>query len=74
MFHLASLSKVADKLIQFPIMLAGTVICSIGTGLLIIIGIETPTAVWAAFMAAAGLGDGMCTNLPYSAIQAILDE
>lgn len=55
-------------------MLAGTVVCSIGTGLLIMIGTTTPVAVWAAFMAVAGFGDGMCTNMPYTAIQAILDE
>ena len=40
----------------------------------IMIGTTTPVVVWAAFMAVAGLGDGMCTNMPYTAIQAIFDE
>lgn len=60
--------------LQFPIMLAGAIICSVGTGLLIMMGTSTPVAAWATFMALAGFGDGMCTNMPYSAIQAILDE
>lgn len=55
-------------------MLAGQIICSVGTGLLIMIGTTTPTLAWAAFMVLAGLGDGMCTNMPYAAIQAILEE
>ncbi len=55
-------------------MLVGTIICSVGTGLLIKIGINTPVSVWAVFMALAGFGDGMCTNMPYTAIQAILNE
>lgn len=55
-------------------MLTGQIICSIGTGLLIMIGTTTPTVAWGAFMVVAGFGDGMCTNMPYSAIQAILEE
>ena len=59
---------------QFPIMLAGTVLCSVGTGLLILIGTTTPVVTWAAFMAMAGFGDGMCANMPYAAVQAIIDR
>jgi hypothetical protein len=59
---------------QFPVMLAGAIVCSVGTGLLINIDVTTPTVVWVVFMVIAGFGDGMCTNMPYSAIQAILDE
>lgn len=59
---------------QFPIMLAGTIICSVGTGLLIMIQTTTSTVVWVVFMVLAGFGDGLCTNMPYTAIQAIFDE
>ena len=55
-------------------MFVGQVLCSVGTGLLIIIGISTPTVVWAAYMVITGFGDGLCTNMPYSAIQTILEE
>ena len=55
-------------------MLIGQIICSLGTGLLIMIGPATPTALWATYMVLAGFGDGMCTNMPYTAIQAILEE
>ena len=34
----------------------------------------TPAIKWAIFMVIAGFGDGMCTNMPYTAIQAIIDE
>lgn len=55
-------------------MLAGTIVCSVGTGLLIMIGTQTSTAEWVVFMIIAGFGDGMCTNMPYTAIQAIIEE
>ena len=55
-------------------MLIGQVICSVGTGLLIMIGTKTPTVAWATYMVLAGFGDGMCTNMPYTAIQAFLEE
>ncbi|KAL8866857.1 MAG: hypothetical protein Q9174_006038 [Haloplaca sp. 1 TL-2023] len=58
----------------FPLMLAGAIICSIGTGLLIMLGVGSSTLVWVIFMVVAGFGDGMCTNMPYTAIQAIIDE
>ncbi|KAI9724632.1 MAG: hypothetical protein M1828_003656 [Chrysothrix sp. TS-e1954] len=58
----------------FPIMLVGQIICSVGTGLLIMIGTTTATAIWATFMVIAGFGDGMCTNMPYTAIQALLEN
>lgn len=40
---------------QFPTMLAGQIICSVGTGLLIMIGTTTPIVAWAAFMVVPGL-------------------
>ncbi|KAL8721385.1 MAG: hypothetical protein Q9225_001932 [Loekoesia sp. 1 TL-2023] len=58
----------------FPIMLVGTIVCSVGTGLLIRIQKATPVHIWAISMVIAGLGDGLCTNMPYTAIQAILDD
>lgn len=65
----------ADEIsIQFPIMLTGAIFCSIGTGLLVMIDSQTPNIVWVVFMITAGFGDGMCTNMPYTAIQAIIDE
>lgn len=59
---------------QFSIMLAGAIICSVGTGLLVTIGTQTPSVKWVVFMVIAGFGDGFCTNMPYTAIQAIIDE
>ena len=55
-------------------MIAGQLLCVIGTGLLITISGNTPVAALAAMMAAAGLGDGLCTNMPYTAIQGIIHD
>ena len=55
-------------------MLAGAIACSVGTGLLILLDTSTSSVVWVVFMIIAGFGDGLCTNMPYSAIQGIIDE
>ena len=71
---LMSISNDPDNISQFFLMLGGAIICSIGTGILIMLDITSPTAVWATSMVVAGFGDGMCTNMPYTAIQAIIDQ
>ncbi|KAL9011752.1 MAG: hypothetical protein Q9180_009162 [Flavoplaca navasiana] len=58
----------------FFLMLGGAIICSIGTGILVMLEITSPIAVGATSMVVAGFGDGMCTNMPYTAIQAIIDH
>ena len=59
---------------QLPLMLVGQILCTIGTGLLITIGSTTSTASWIAIMVTAGFGDGLCTNMPYTAIQGIIQN
>ncbi|KAI6088863.1 MFS general substrate transporter [Hypoxylon rubiginosum] len=56
-----------------PYMILGVVVTSIGAGLLTKIGISTPTVEWAAYMVINGLGIGMAQQLPYTALQAVLD-
>ncbi|KAI0395153.1 MFS general substrate transporter [Xylariaceae sp. FL0594] len=56
-----------------PYMILGVVITSIGAGLLTTIGVSTPTVQWAAYMVVNGLGIGMAQQLPYTALQAVLD-
>ncbi|KAK8139320.1 MFS general substrate transporter [Apiospora sp. TS-2023a] len=56
-----------------PYMLAGVVVTSIGAGFLTTIDTTTPTPVWAAFMVINGLGIGMAQQLPYTALQAVLE-
>ncbi|KAJ2999269.1 hypothetical protein NUW58_g43 [Xylaria curta] len=56
-----------------PYMVAGVVVTSIGAGLLTTIGVSTPTVQWAAYMVINGLGIGMAQQLPYTAVQAVLD-
>ncbi|KAK8081415.1 MFS general substrate transporter [Apiospora saccharicola] len=56
-----------------PYMLAGVIVTSIGAGFLTTIDTTTPTPVWVAFMVINGLGIGMAQQLPYTALQAVLE-
>ncbi|KAI1760080.1 MFS general substrate transporter [Hypoxylon sp. FL1150] len=56
-----------------PYMILGVIITSVGAGLLTTIGISTSTVKWAAYMVINGLGIGMAQQLPYTALQAVLD-
>ncbi|KAH7323166.1 MFS multidrug transporter-like protein [Stachybotrys elegans] len=56
-----------------PFMIAGTVICSVGSGLLTTIDITTSTVTWAAYLVLTGIGVGMASQLPYTALQVVLD-
>lgn len=57
-----------------PIILSGLVVTVLGNGLLISLTPTTTTAAWATFMVIAGFGDGWAVNIPYIAIQAILEN
>lgn len=59
---------------EILVLLLGQVFASVGSGLLIMLDVSTPTAAWATFLALAGFGDGLCLNIPFIAIQAILEE
>lgn len=53
-------------------MIIGTAISIVGYGLLTTIGVDTPTVLWAAYLAICGLGMGSGMNVPYTALQAVL--
>lgn len=53
-------------------MILGSIICIIGSGLTIQIGIDTPTAAWVSYLAVAGIGAGMGMQQPYTAVQVVL--
>ena len=55
-------------------MVVGEIINAIGSGLLITIGVSTPTDIWAIFLALAGFGDGIAINMPFIAVQATLQK
>ncbi|ORY10364.1 major facilitator superfamily domain-containing protein, partial [Clohesyomyces aquaticus] len=56
-----------------PYIIVGVVITSIGAGLLSTLDAYTSTVKWATFMVINGLGIGMAQQLPYTALQAVLD-
>lgn len=53
-------------------MIVGSVICAVGSGLLTTIDTTSPTLKWAAYMVVTGIGTGICVNLPYTAVQVVL--
>lgn len=55
-----------------PWMLVGELISIVGQALLTQIDLHTTTIKWASYMVLAGLGSGMATNLPYTAVQVTL--
>ncbi|KAA8572234.1 hypothetical protein EYC84_002860 [Monilinia fructicola] len=57
-----------------PYMIVGMVIACVGAGLVTRLTIDTPTAVWAAYLVVAGLGLGTAMQLPYTALQVVLSE
>ncbi|KAK3332572.1 major facilitator superfamily domain-containing protein [Cercophora scortea] len=59
--------------IYVPYMIAGGVVCSVGAGLLTTVDLFTSTPQWAAYLVITGLGLGMAMQLPYTALQAVLD-
>ncbi|KAF2445324.1 MFS general substrate transporter [Karstenula rhodostoma CBS 690.94] len=56
-----------------PFILLGITIDCIGAGLITTLGVETPNIRWAAFLVVNGIGIGMAQQLPYTALQAVLD-
>lgn len=53
-------------------MILGSVVGTIGTGLLTRIDLKTPTVQWAAYMVITGMGIGFGVNLPFTAVQVVL--
>lgn len=53
-------------------MILGSIVASVGTGLLIRITLGTPTVQWATYMVISGIGLGLGINLPYTALQVVL--
>lgn len=54
-------------------MIAGIAVSCVGGGLLTTIGTDTSTVEWASYLAVTGLGAGMCGQIPYMALQAVLE-
>lgn len=54
-------------------MIAGGTIASIGSGLLTTIDMHTHPAKWAGLLALTGVGVGMASQLPYTALQVVLE-
>lgn len=58
---------------QVPYMITGGIIASVGSGLLTTISPATPAAQWSAYLVLTGIGVGMASQLPYTALQVVLE-
>lgn len=53
-------------------MIIGTVIGMTGSGLFLMLDLNTSTALWAVFLVVCGIGTGFAINLPYTIAQVVL--
>lgn len=53
-------------------MVIGTAIGTVGSGLFLMLDLDTKTVLWAVFLVICGLGTGFAINLPYTVAQAVL--
>jgi hypothetical protein len=58
---------------QVPYMIAGIFIATLTSGFLIRLNAYTSTVEWAALLVVNRLGMGMAQQLPYTALQAVLE-
>lgn len=59
--------------LQVPFMVLCAIVTSIGSGASILISVDTPTVQWAAYLVISGFGIGLGVQLPYTALQVILE-
>lgn len=63
---------IADVVLQVPYILLGEAVCVVGTPMLTRLEPDTSTVKWAAYLVVTGIGMGMAMQLPYTAIQVVL--
>ncbi|KAF2869455.1 permease of the major facilitator superfamily [Massariosphaeria phaeospora] len=57
-----------------PFIIGGTALSVIGSGLVILLDIDTTHTAWAAYFVICGIGIGAAINLPYTAVSTVLNE
>ena len=57
-----------------PFMWIGSILATVGSGLLFSLKVDSPSGVNIGYQVLAGLGAGMCNQLPFTAVQYILPQ
>lgn len=57
-----------------PVMVAGTVLMSVGAGMMTRLGGDTPAVEWVVWQVVFSLGAGAAFQQPYTAVQTVLEE
>lgn len=55
-----------------PFMWIGSILATVGSGLLFSLKVDSPSGVIIGYQVLAGLGAGMCNQLPFTAVQYVL--
>ncbi|KAL7274281.1 hypothetical protein RUND412_002827 [Rhizina undulata] len=57
-----------------PFLIAGSVVFTIGCGMLYTIAIDSPPKIWIGYQLLCGLGSGFGVQIPFTAVQTVLSE
>lgn len=60
-------------ILQVPFMILCTIVTSVGSGCSTLLSVDTSTVQWAAYLVITGFGIGLGVQLPYTALQVILE-
>jgi MFS transporter, DHA2 family, glioxin efflux transporter len=64
-----------SRLGQFvPFLIIGSVLTTVGTGLIYTLNVDSGSSHWIGFQALAGIGIGLCFQVPIMAAQAVVAE
>ena len=56
-----------------PLLIAGGVFTTIGSGLIFTLGLNSPSSMWIGYQVLAGIGIGLCIQVPIIAAQATVE-
>lgn len=57
-----------------PFMWIGSILATVGSGLLLSLKVDSPSGVNIGYQVLAGLGAGLCNQLPFTAVQYVLPQ
>jgi hypothetical protein len=55
-------------------MLVGVVVFTVGAGMLHTLKVDSGTGMWIGYEILAGVGAGACVQIPFIAVQVVLEE
>lgn len=56
-----------------PLLIAGGALTTVGAGLIFTLGLNSPSSMWIGYQILAGIGIGLCIQVPIIAAQAVVE-